>query len=74
MATSPFTLEIIEPSTRHIEIDTGTFVDLPDIYLEVTNNSATLVSVPDINAEDIVGLDTYLDEWILEASIDCGSP
>jgi len=74
MATSPFTLEIIEPSIRHIEIDTGTFVDLPDIYLEITNNSATLVSIPEINAEDIVGLDSYLDNWILDASIDCGSP
>jgi len=74
MATSPFTLEIIEPSTRHIEIDTGTFVDLPDIYLEITNNSATLVSIPEINAEEITGLDAYLDTWLTDASIDCGTP
>lgn len=69
-----YKLEILEPSTKSLEIETGTYATFPEIHLEITNNSATLVSLAEIYPEDIVGLNAYLDDWLDEAEIDCGSP
>ena len=69
-----YILQIVEPATKSLEIETGTYATFPEIHVEITNNSATLVSLGEIYPEDIVGLNSYLDDWLDDAEIDCGSP
>jgi hypothetical protein len=78
---SNFIVEILEPATFVLDVSSGTYADLPNIYLDVVNTEKILVSdLPDdIPMSMIVGnlpvsrIDG-LDEYLSEIPVDGGSP
>jgi hypothetical protein len=74
---SNFTLEIFD--TKHtVEIETTIADTINNLFIETSSDKSVDITVGYIGAvvyaSDIVGLDSYLTNFIDHHNIDCGSP
>lgn len=76
-----YVVEIESEPLTSIEIESGSVVDIPNIYLEVVNTEKILTSdlppiafTGTITTSQITDLDFYLSNFIDNYEIDCGSP